>query len=210
VAAARWMRRWRQRNIVTLVAACRQCGSGDRRQRDSETPRCLGGGAAAAAASAAVAAARLRDSVTAAAAWGRRGGGSAAAAHSATAACDGRGEGKGDQCCDGDGDALAGNVADMSRHVGNDTTCRSNFGQMGPCCRHKIEDVVAVCVGLSRHLPDFRNSYVEIYSMVWEYIRTDTQRSFLSCSGFVMFWRCDNAHPHNTNKNREPHNSHNE
>jgi hypothetical protein len=34
-------------------------------------------------------------------------------------------------------------------------TCRSNFGQMGPCRRHNIEDVVAVCVGLSRHLPDF-------------------------------------------------------
>jgi hypothetical protein len=31
----------------------------------------------------------------------------------------------------------------------------SNFGQMGPCCRHDIEDVVAVCVGFSRHLPDF-------------------------------------------------------
>jgi hypothetical protein len=44
------------------------------------------------------------------------------------------------------------------RHVAtcrHDMTCRSNFGQMGPCCRHKIEDVVAVCVGLSRHLPDF-------------------------------------------------------
>ena len=50
---------------------------------------------------------------------------------------------------------LAGNVADMSRHVGDDTTCCSNFGQMGPCRRHKIEDVVAVCVGLSWHLPDF-------------------------------------------------------
>jgi hypothetical protein len=35
-------------------------------------------------------------------------------------------------------DSLAGNVADMSRHVGYDTTCRSNFGQMGPCRRHKI------------------------------------------------------------------------
>jgi hypothetical protein len=34
--------------------------------------------------------------------------------------------------------SLAGNVADMSRHVGDDTTCRSNFGQMGPCRRHKI------------------------------------------------------------------------
>ena len=33
---------------------------------------------------------------------------------------------------------LAGNVADMSRHVGDDTTCRSNFGQMGLCRRHKI------------------------------------------------------------------------
>jgi hypothetical protein len=52
-------------------------------------------------------------------------------------------------------DGLGGNVADMSRHVGDDTTCRSNFGQMGPCRRHKIEDVVAVCVGSSRHLPDF-------------------------------------------------------
>jgi hypothetical protein len=44
---------------------------------------------------------------------------------------------------------LGGNVADMSRH------CRSNFGQMGPCRRHKIEDVVAVCVGSSRHFPNF-------------------------------------------------------
>jgi hypothetical protein len=33
---------------------------------------------------------------------------------------------------------LAGNVADMSRHVGDDTMCRSNFGQMGPCRQHKI------------------------------------------------------------------------
>jgi hypothetical protein len=33
---------------------------------------------------------------------------------------------------------LAGNVADMSRHVGDDTTCRSNFGQMGLCRRQKI------------------------------------------------------------------------
>ena len=44
------------------------------------------------------------------------------------------------------------------RHVvtcWHDTTCRSNFGQMGPCRRHKIEDVVAVCVGSSRHFPDF-------------------------------------------------------
>ena len=51
--------------------------------------------------------------------------------------------------------SLAGNVADMSRHVADDTSCRSNFGQMGPCRRHFFLDVVAVCVGLSRHLPDF-------------------------------------------------------
>ena len=37
----------------------------------------------------------------------------------------------------------------------HDMTCCSNFGQMGPCCRHNIEDIVAVCVGLSQHLPDF-------------------------------------------------------
>ncbi len=51
--------------------------------------------------------------------------------------------------------SLAGNVADMSRHVADDTSCRSNFGQMGPCRQHFFWDVVAVCVGLSRHLPDF-------------------------------------------------------
>jgi len=33
---------------------------------------------------------------------------------------------------------LAGNVADMSRHVADDTPCRSNFGQMGPCRRHNF------------------------------------------------------------------------
>jgi hypothetical protein len=43
--------------------------------------------------------------------------------------------------------SLAGNVADMSRHVADDTLCRSNFGQMGPCRRHNFFDVVAVCVG---------------------------------------------------------------
>jgi len=48
----------------------------------------------------------------------------------------------------------ANSVYDLP-HVGDDTTCRSNFGQMGPYRRHKIEDVVAVCVGLSQHLPDF-------------------------------------------------------
>jgi hypothetical protein len=63
---------------------------------------------------AATAAARQRDCVTSAAAWWRRGGGGsgggggggcAAAVHSATAAVDGRGEGKGDRRCDGDATA---------------------------------------------------------------------------------------------------------
>ncbi len=43
----------------------------------------------------------------------------------------------------------------MSWRVSTTRRCCSNFGQMGPCRRHRIEDVVAVCVGLSRHLPDF-------------------------------------------------------
>ena len=98
--------------------------------------------------------------------------------------------------------SLAGNVANMSRHVGDDTTCRSNFGQMGPCRRHKIEDVVAVCVGLSRHLPDFRNSYVELYYGMG--VHTHRYPTLIS----VMFWFChvlavDNAHPYNTDKNRK-------
>ena len=37
----------------------------------------------------------------------------------------------------------------------HDMTVLLKFGQMGPCCRHRIEDVAAVCVGLSQHLPDF-------------------------------------------------------
>ena len=51
--------------------------------------------------------------------------------------------------------ALAGNVADMPPHVADNTPCHSNFGRMGPCCRHYFFDVMAVCVGLSRHLLDF-------------------------------------------------------
>ena len=73
-------------------------------------------------------------------------------------------------------------VADMSRHVGTTRLCRSNFGEMGPCRRHKIEDVVAVCVGLSRHLPDFRNSYVEIYYSMG--VHTHRYPTLIS----VMFW----------------------
>jgi hypothetical protein len=97
---------------------------------------------------------------------------------------------------------LAGNVADMSRHVGNDTPCRSNFGQMGPCRRHKIEDVVAVCVGSSRHLPDFpkcvcRN--ILWYGSTYAQILSHPQRSFLSCSPFCHVLRVT-THTHTTDK----------
>jgi hypothetical protein len=107
------------------------------------------------------------------------------------------------------GGNLAGNVADMSRHVGDDTTCRSNFGQMGPCRRHKIEDVVALCVGLSRHLPDFRNSYVEIlwYGSTYAQIPNThfCHDLVLSCSGGVTM------HTHTTPTRIEnTHNSHND
>ena len=43
----------------------------------------------------------------------------------------------------------------MSWRVGTTRRCCSNFGQMGPCHRHRIEDVVAVCVGFSRHFSNF-------------------------------------------------------
>ncbi len=33
---------------------------------------------------------------------------------------------------------LAGNVADMLWNVGTTRQCCSDFGQMGPCCRHRI------------------------------------------------------------------------
>jgi hypothetical protein len=49
------------------------------------------------------------------------------------------------------------------RHVAtcrHDMTFCSNFGQMGPCRRHIIEDVVAVCVGFCRHFPDFPKSTI--------------------------------------------------
>jgi hypothetical protein len=36
------------------------------------------------------------------------------------------------------GRGLIGNDADMSVTCHPDTRCRSNSGQMGPCCRHKI------------------------------------------------------------------------
>ncbi len=36
---------------------------------------------------------------------------------------------------------LAGNVANMLATCRPDPRCCSNFGQMGPCCQHKIDDV---------------------------------------------------------------------
>jgi hypothetical protein len=107
---------------------------------------------------------------------------------------------------------LAGNVADMSRHVADDTQCCSNFGQMGPCRRHYFFNVVAVCVGSSRHFLDF--SEFVCRNILW-YRSTYAQilsTSFLSCSPFchvlqfVMFWRVT-THTHtsptreNTKKN---------
>ncbi len=46
---------------------------------------------------------------------------------------------------------LAANVADMLATCCNNTRFCSNFGQMGRCCKHKIEDVGTFCVGLSQH-----------------------------------------------------------
>jgi hypothetical protein len=49
---------------------------------------------------------------------------------------------------------VAANVANMLGTCRNDTRFHSNFGQMGRCWRHKIDDVGTFCVGLSRH-PSF-------------------------------------------------------
>ena len=68
---------------------------------------------------------------------------------------------------------LAGNVADILRHVADDTPCCSNFGQMGPCRRHYFFDVVAVCVGSSRHLLDF--SEFVCRNILWWYGGTYAQ-----------------------------------
>jgi hypothetical protein len=64
----------------------------------------------------------------------------------------------------------------------------SNFGQMGPCCRHKIEDVVAVCVGFCRHLPDFPKCVCR--NILW-YGSTYAKKNR------------HNAHPTSTGKKRE-------
>ena len=79
---------------------------------------------------------------------------------------------------------LAGNVADMSRHVADDTPCRSNFGQMGPCRRHNFFDVVGVCVGSSRHLLDF--SEFVCRNILWWYGGTYAQ---ILSTHSVMFSR---------------------
>ena len=76
----------------------------------------------------------------------------------------------------------------MSRHVGTTWTCCSNFGQTGPCRRHDIEDVVAVCVGLSRHLPDFPKCVCR--NILW-YESTYAKKNR------------HNAHPTSTGKKRE-------
>jgi hypothetical protein len=80
---------------------------------------------------------------------------------------------------------------------------------MGPCHRHKIEDVVAVCVGLSRHLPNFpkfvcRNIlwYGSTCAQILLHLSTliSVMFSILSCSPVCHVLAGDNAHPHNTDK----------
>ena len=92
------------------------------------------------------------------------------------------------------------------RHVAtcrHDTTVSLQFWPDGSV--HKTEDVVAVCVGLSRHLPDFpkcvcRNilwcgsTYAQIPNAHFCHVLV------LSCSGGVT---THTHNPHNTDKNRE-------
>jgi len=59
---------------------------------------------------------------------------------------------------------------------------------MGPCRRHDIEDVVAVCVGLSRHLPDFPKCVC---------------RNILWYGSIYAKKNRHNAHPTSTGKKRE-------
>jgi hypothetical protein len=103
------------------------------------------------------------------------------------------------------------------RHVvtcRHDTTCCSNFGQMGPCRRHKIEDVVAVCVGLSRHFTKFsefvcRNILYGMGVHTHRYYRAPTscsQRSFLSCSPVCHVLHTKQKHYHNTPQHNREHN----
>ena len=64
---------------------------------------------------------------------------------------------------------LAGNVADMLGTRRPDTRCCSNFGQMGPCRRHKNDDV-GICLCWLVTTPTFSrqkktgpSAYVETY-----------------------------------------------
>ncbi len=70
-------------------------------------------------------------------------------------------------------------------------TCRQHVvttGQMGRCCRHKIEDVGTFCVGLSRHPyfpPKTRPAQVRMlkHTMVWE---LHMDRYAPSCSQHIV------------------------
>ncbi len=66
-------------------------------------------------------------------------------------------------------ETLAGNEADMLGTRCPDTRCCFNFGQMGPCFRHKIDDV-GTCLGRLVMAPIFSHqketgpsAYVETY-----------------------------------------------
>ena len=81
------------------------------------------------------------------------------------------------------------------RHVAicrHDMTCRSNFGQMGPCRRHVIEDVVAVCVGLSQHLPNFPKCVCR--NILW-YGSTYAQILNAYFCHFLLSWFCSFHQP---------------
>ena len=96
----------------------------------------------------------------------------------------------------------------VAAHCRHDMTCRSNFGQMGPCRRHEVEDVVAVCVGLSRHLPNFpkcvcRNIlwYGSTYAQILSHLSTLISVMFsILCSPVCHVLAGDKAHPHTTDK----------
>ncbi len=87
----------------------------------------------------------------------------------------------------------AANVANMLATCHNDTRFCSNFGQMGRCCWHKIEDVGTFCVSLSRH-PYFPpknqtspSAYVEIYyRMGVTYAQIRTLMLSAHCSGHQL------------------------
>ncbi len=88
---------------------------------------------------------------------------------------------------------LAANVANMSATCRNDTRFCSNFGQMGGCRQHKIEDVGTFCVGLSQcpYFPPKNqtspSAYVEIYyGMGVTYAQIRTLMLSTHCSGHQL------------------------